>query len=114
MADQLAAALDATASGTYRQRGITSLQRLFRVHYPELLLRYDAEFATRLGYGSNRYTGRGIPRNPAWQRTSRGFSNVCYGTSAMRQNRQSQTEGVGANAAVECSEVCGKEARMAS
>ncbi len=33
---------------TYRQRGVSSLQRLFRGHYPELLSRYDAEFATRL------------------------------------------------------------------
>jgi hypothetical protein len=49
MADQLAAALDATAPRTYRQRGVSSLQRLFRAHYPELFSRYDAEFATQLG-----------------------------------------------------------------
>ena len=49
MADQLALPLDATPPGTYRQRGTSSLQRLFRTHLPELLARYEAEFASRLG-----------------------------------------------------------------
>ena len=49
MADQLALPLDATPPGTYRQRGRSSLQRLFRTHLPELLARYEAEFASRLG-----------------------------------------------------------------
>ena len=49
MADQLALALDATAPGTYRPRGTSSLQRLFRANLPELLELYDAEFAVRLG-----------------------------------------------------------------
>ena len=49
MADQLALALDSTAPGIYRQRGTSSLQRLFRAHLPELIGRYDAEFAARLG-----------------------------------------------------------------
>ena len=49
MADQLALALDAIAPGTYRPRGSSSLQRLFHAHLPELLERYDAEFAARLG-----------------------------------------------------------------
>jgi hypothetical protein len=49
VADQLALSLDATPPGTYRQRGISSLQRLFRAHFPELVARYEAEFAKRLG-----------------------------------------------------------------
>ena len=49
MADQRALALDATAAGTYRPRGTSSLQRLFRAHLPEIHGRYDAEFAARLG-----------------------------------------------------------------
>jgi hypothetical protein len=49
VADQLALALDSTAPGIYRQRGTSSLQRLFRAHLPELIGRYDAEFAARLG-----------------------------------------------------------------
>ena len=49
VAVQLALPLDATPPGTYRQRGTSSLQRLFRAHFPELVARYDAEFATQLG-----------------------------------------------------------------
>ena len=50
VADQMALSLDATP-GTYRQRGTSSLQRLFRAHFPELVARYEAEFAKRLGRG---------------------------------------------------------------
>jgi hypothetical protein len=32
-----------------RQRGRSSLQRLFQTHLPELLTRYEVEFASRLG-----------------------------------------------------------------
>ena len=49
MADQLALSLDATPPGTYRQRGVGSLQRLFRAHFAELTARYETEFAKRLG-----------------------------------------------------------------
>jgi hypothetical protein len=49
VADQLALPLDTTPPGAYRQRGTSSLQRLFRSHFPELLARYEAEFAKRLG-----------------------------------------------------------------
>ena len=49
MAVQLALALDATPPGTYRQRGTSSLQRLFRAHFPELVARYESEFAKQLG-----------------------------------------------------------------
>jgi len=48
VADQLAFPLDATPPGTYRQRGTSSLQRLFRAHFPELAARFE-EFAKRLG-----------------------------------------------------------------
>jgi hypothetical protein len=49
VADQLALPLDAEAPGTYRPRGTSSLQGLFRAYLPELFDRYDAEFAARLG-----------------------------------------------------------------
>ena len=49
MADQLALSLVATPSGTYHQRGVSSLQRLFRDHFSQLAVRYEAEFAKRLG-----------------------------------------------------------------
>ena len=48
VADQLALSLEATPPGTYHQRGVNSLQRLFREHFPELLARFE-EFAQRLG-----------------------------------------------------------------
>ena len=48
MVDQLAFPLDATPPGTYRQRGTSSLQRLFRTHFPELTARFE-EFTKRLG-----------------------------------------------------------------
>jgi hypothetical protein len=41
--------MDATAPGTYLPRGTSSLQRLFHPHSPELLARYDPEFAVPLG-----------------------------------------------------------------
>jgi hypothetical protein len=49
VSDQLALPLDATPPGTYRQRGTSSLQRRFEAHFPDLVARYDAEFAKRLG-----------------------------------------------------------------
>jgi hypothetical protein len=45
----LALPLEAEGRHTYRPRGASSLQRLFRGHLPELLDRYDLEFAVRLG-----------------------------------------------------------------
>jgi len=48
VADQLALSLDASP-GVYRQRGVSSLQRLFRAHFPDLLSCYDDESAARLG-----------------------------------------------------------------
>ena len=44
----MALSLDTTHPGTYRQRGTSSLQRLFRAHFPQLSARYEAEFARRL------------------------------------------------------------------
>jgi hypothetical protein len=49
VANQLALCLDATPPGTYRQWGASSLKRLFRTHFPQLVARYEAEFAKRLG-----------------------------------------------------------------
>jgi hypothetical protein len=49
MADAAALELQAIAPGTYRQRGASSLQRLFRSHFPEFAARYDVDYARRLG-----------------------------------------------------------------
>ena len=49
VADQPAFPLDTTPPGTYRQRGTSSLQRLFKAHFPELVARSEDEFARRLG-----------------------------------------------------------------
>ena len=49
MADALALELQAAPPGTYRQRGASSLQRLFRTHFPEFAADYDAHYARRLG-----------------------------------------------------------------
>ena len=62
MADQLALALDATVPGTYRPRGTSSLQKLFRAHLPQLLGRYDAEFAVRLGTHRKERIARAVER----------------------------------------------------
>jgi hypothetical protein len=45
----MALSLDASPPGTYRQRGTSSLQKLFRAHFPDLHARYEADFAKRLG-----------------------------------------------------------------
>jgi len=39
----------AAPPGTYRQRGVNSLQGLFRAHFPEFCVRYEAELAKLLG-----------------------------------------------------------------
>jgi len=49
VADALALELQAAPPGTYRQRGASPLQRLFRAHFAELVARYEADFAKRLG-----------------------------------------------------------------
>ena len=48
VADQLVLSLD-TPSGVYRQQGVSSLQSLFRVNFPDLLSRYDDKLAIRRG-----------------------------------------------------------------
>jgi len=45
----LVAPADAALPGTYRQRRVSSLQRLFRAHFPQFVARYEDEFAKRLG-----------------------------------------------------------------
>ena len=63
-----------TAPGTYSPRGTSSLQRLFRVHLPELLGRYNAEFAARLGkYRQERIT-RAVERFLECGDYSKGFA----------------------------------------
>jgi Transposase zinc-binding domain len=49
VADALALELQAAPPGSYRQRGANPLQRLFRAHFAELVARYEADFAKRLG-----------------------------------------------------------------
>ena len=62
VADQLALAMDATAPGTYRPRGTSSLQRLFRAHLSEILRRYDSEFAARLGKYRREHIAKAVER----------------------------------------------------
>jgi hypothetical protein len=50
VADALALELQAAPPGTYRQRGASSLQRLFRTHFPEFAALYQARYAGRLGH----------------------------------------------------------------
>jgi hypothetical protein len=49
VADQPALLPDATPRGVYRPRGTSSLQRLFRSHFPQIVAHYEAQFARRLG-----------------------------------------------------------------
>jgi hypothetical protein len=49
VADHLALSLDATPPHTYRQRATSSLQRLFRAHFLQLLACYESEFTKQLG-----------------------------------------------------------------
>ncbi len=49
VAEQLALSLDATPPGTYRQRGTSSLQSLFRTHFGGFSARYEAHYARRVG-----------------------------------------------------------------
>ena len=62
VADQLALAMDATAPGTYRPRGTSSLQRLFLAHLSEILRRYDSEFAARLGKYRREHIAKAVER----------------------------------------------------
>jgi hypothetical protein len=76
VADQLALALDATAPGTYRPRGTSSLQRLFRVHLPELLARYDPEFAARLGKYRQQRIAKAVERFLGCGDYSKGIARI--------------------------------------
>jgi len=49
VADALALEAQAAPPGTYRQRGSSSLQRLFRTHFPEFAALYETRYARRLG-----------------------------------------------------------------
>ncbi len=49
VADQPALLPDATPPGVYRPRGTSSLQRLFRLYFPQITACYDSDFAKRLG-----------------------------------------------------------------
>jgi hypothetical protein len=49
VADQPALLPDTTPPGVYRPRGTSSLQRLFRFHFPQITARYEPDFAKRLG-----------------------------------------------------------------
>jgi hypothetical protein len=76
VADQLALSLDASPPGTHRQRGASSFQRLFRAHFPQLVARYEAEFAKRLGTFRLTRLGKAVERFPAcgdYRRASPGF-----------------------------------------
>ena len=50
MADALALEPQAASPDTYRQRGASSLQRLFRSHFPEFAALYHTQYARELGH----------------------------------------------------------------
>jgi len=62
VADASALELQAAAPGTYRQRGASSLQRLFRSHFPEFAARYDVDYARRLGRSRLQRITRAVER----------------------------------------------------
>ena len=64
MADASALELQTTAPGTYRQRGASSLQRLFRTHFPEFAAGYDAHYARRLSRSRLQRITRAVERFP--------------------------------------------------
>jgi Transposase zinc-binding domain len=49
VADAPALELQAAPPGTYRQRGVSTLQRLLRTHFPEFTALYHTQYARRLG-----------------------------------------------------------------
>ena len=68
--------MDATAPGTYRPRGTSSLQRLFRAHFPELLARYDPEFAVRLGKYRQQRIAKAVERFLGCGDYSKGIARI--------------------------------------
>jgi hypothetical protein len=76
VADQLVLPVDATAPGTYSPRGTNSLQRLFRAHLPELLARYDHEFAVRLGQHPQKRIAKAMERFLVCGDYSRGIPRI--------------------------------------
>ena len=59
MADQFALSLDATPPGTHRQRGVNSLQRLFRGHFAEFVKRLGKFRLERITKAVERFIGCG-------------------------------------------------------
>ena len=76
VADQLALPVDATIPGTYLPRGTSSLQRLFRALLPELLGRYDAEFAVRLGKYRQKRIAKAVERFLVCGDYTRGIARI--------------------------------------
>jgi hypothetical protein len=76
VAVQLALSLDATPPGTYRQRGTSSLQRLFRAHFPELVARYESEFAKQLGMFRLERISKAVERFLACGDYRRGIARI--------------------------------------
>jgi len=66
--------MDAAAPGTCRERGTSSLQMLFRAHFPELLARYDPELAARLGKYRQQRIAKAVERFLGCGDYSRGFA----------------------------------------
>jgi hypothetical protein len=54
--------LPAAPPGTYRQRGASSLQRLFRIHFPEFAAVYHTQYARRLGHSRLQRITRAVER----------------------------------------------------
>ena len=76
MADQLALSRDATPPGAHRQRGVGSLQRFFRAHFSELVARYEAEFAKRLGRFRLERIAKAVERFLACGHYRRGIARI--------------------------------------
>jgi hypothetical protein len=76
VAGQLAFPLDATPLGVYRQRGTSSLQRLFRAHFAELVARYETEFAKRLGKFRLERISKAVERFMACRDDRQGLARI--------------------------------------
>jgi hypothetical protein len=62
VADALALKPQAAPPGIYRQRGASSLQRLFRIHFPEFAAVYHTQYARRLGHSRLQRITRAVER----------------------------------------------------
>ncbi len=74
VADALALELQAAPPGTYRQRGASSLQRLFRSYFPKFAALYPTHYARRLGRSRLQRITKAVERFLRCGDYSRGFA----------------------------------------